>query len=160
MLVFSGWLWTCFCNFIVQVINSTRLFLGFNSCNSCRCHFHHSSCTLEKPIHVIQGMEEAIRGYDWQRRPFSGNSLCSICWSSNSSMAFGCVRILFGRLPVQLFPRLVCWSYCLPGIYGRLLRFFPLIPDCECQLVSWLYEFPGRFSSDGICVHCGSDFFV
>lgn len=71
---------------------------------------------MEKPLHAIQGLEEAARRLDWERRTILGDSMCSICWPCYHLMAFGCrgrrgrcycLELLFGTLQR---------SYCLSGL--------------------------------------------
>lgn len=71
---------------------------------------------MEKPIHVIHGVEEVIGGLDREERPISGDSMCAICWPSYPFMAFSRSRSRDGCFLLQLLSWSLWRSDCLSGI--------------------------------------------
>lgn len=84
------------------------------------------------------------------------------------------VCVPFAALAIILWPLAVLGSFLASflssfflGLYAGVivyqvyLRFISLVRDLIANVNQYLgHIFPGRFSSDGICIHCVSDFFV
>ena len=63
------------------------------------------------PCDAFQRMATTDSGYDWERRAFSGDGLCAICWSCYSSLAICCSRSCSGIHTLQC-PFRCLWCSC------------------------------------------------
>ncbi|EOX93588.1 Uncharacterized protein TCM_002466 isoform 2 [Theobroma cacao] len=86
--------------------------------------------SVEKPIYAVQRMEEAVRGFNRQRRTIPGDGVCSVCWFSNPFMAFGCCGSCSGSYHCKLLPGTLWWS-CCASARPRYRRNMSNSPDME-----------------------------
>lgn len=125
------------------------------STTECACCLHCCSSgytndkwggSVEKPMHVVEGMAKIMRGPSRKGRTISGNGLCTFRWFGNCIMAACCHWGSDSFIPLQFLFRFPCWTNCLSGNRKRFLwsmLIYTWYANCNISLYAlynWVQE--------------------